>query len=163
METKPTYLLVPAAKCLRLIMSTHNMHTREPSREKWFCHINMLKLNNSREAVLRKQVKTLETAVPEAHSLVYMTCVYHNNLRLPSAGQQCGRLLSSEFLSQINSHLCHLSEQQRGHVVNLLYSLFSDIQSRTNILEHGICVSDTKPVKQHAYHCPFDKREKMKR
>lgn len=88
-----------------------------------------------------------------------------NDLTLPSVGQQCGKLLNSELLSRLDSQLCHLSEEQRGDVVSLLHSyhsLFGDVLSRTNVLEHDIDVGGAKPIKQHAYHCAIEKRGKMK-
>lgn len=125
-----------------------------------------LKSYHSREAAMGEQVKTPETAVPEVlASLACATSVCNDDLGLPSAGQQCGRLLNSELLPDMNSRLPHLSNQQRDDIITLLHSypsLFGDVPSRTTVLEHDTDVGNSKPIKQHAYRCPMDKREKMK-
>lgn len=75
------------------------------------------------------------------------------------------RLANSEFLSNLDSHLSHLPEQHRVDIVGLIYSyptLFSDVPSCTNVLQDDIDVGSSTPIKQHAYCCPVDKREKMK-
>lgn len=85
---------------------------------------------------------------------------------VPSDGQQCGRLSNSEFLSSADHHLSYLSPAQRQDELNLFDAhptLFSHVPSCTNVLEHYIDVGDAIPIKQHAYRCPLDKRETMKK
>lgn len=112
--------------------------------------------------------KTPETAAPEesSASLVCVGTLSDDGLAVPSDGQRSGRLSNSEFLSSVDLHLSYLPEGQREDVLRLLQSyptLFSDVPSRTNVLEHDIDVGTASPIKQHAYRCPVGKREKMKK
>lgn len=84
---------------------------------------------------------------------------------MPSNGQQSGRLSYSEFLSSLDSCEAYLSEGQHSDVRSLFQfypTLFSDLASRTKVLENNIDVGAACPIKQHAYRCPIE-REKMKK
>lgn len=83
-----------------------------------------------------------------------------DDLTLSSDGQQSGRLSNSEFLSKMDSHMCHLSTEQRACSIHI--PPFGNVPSCTNVLKHGIDVGGAKPIKQHAYHCPVNKREQMR-
>lgn len=48
-------------------------------------------------------------------------------------------------------------------IVQLYPTLFPDTQSHNSILQRDIDVGSATPVKEHAYQCPFEKREVMKR
>lgn len=48
-------------------------------------------------------------------------------------------------------------------LLNEFRSIFSDVPSETNVLEHDIDVADTKPLKQHAYRVNPEKRALMRR
>lgn len=89
-----------------------------------------------------------------------------NDLKLVNYGQLCGRLSNSVNLSDIEGHLSYLPDNQWADVINLLHThltLFSDVPSRTNVLEHDTDVGNAAPIKHHAYRCPVEKRQVMKR
>lgn len=151
----------------RLSETDYVIQTPEHRRKKRLCHVNMLKLYHSREAAPEEQVKKKKASTSEilTPSLVCVPSSCDDDMTLPSVGQQCGRLSNSEFLSKMDSHLCHLSAEQRDDVVilrNSYLSLFGDVPLCTNVLKHDIDVSGAKPIKQHAYRCPVNKREQMK-
>ncbi len=78
--------------------------------------------------------------------------------------QQCARFKNSEILSDVNSHLSHLSDQQRCDIVQLINdfpTLFNDVPSCTTVLQHDIDVGDAAPIKQHAYPMNSAKRAVM--
>lgn len=132
------------------------------------CHSNMLKSYHSREAAQGEQKKTPETAAPDkiSASLVCVGSLSDDGLTVFADGQQCGRLSNSELLSEIESHLSYLAECQRDDVVCLLHSyttLSNNVPSCSNVLKHAIDVGTAAPIKQHAYCCPVEKREIMKK
>lgn len=63
-----------------------------------------------------------------------------------SIPQPCARLSRSELLSDLLSRLSHLRT-----VIQDFPSLFGDVPSQTNVLQHDIQVSVNKPLKQQAY------------
>ncbi len=147
------------------------IHTPERRRKKRLCHINMLKAYRSRENDQREQKCSVEAAVPDTISVpmvceVSMAAEGDDGLTVVSKGQQCGRLSNTEFLADVESQISYLTETQRGDVLALLNSfpmLFSDVPSRTNLIQHDVDVGSAVPIKQHAYRCPVGKRELMKK
>lgn len=72
----------------------------------------------------------------------------------------------TQFMSNLDTNLSYLTLDQQGDVLALLQSyptLFGDTPSRTNVLEHDIDVGSATPIKQHAYRCPQEKREAMRK
>lgn len=61
---------------------------------------------------------------------------------------QCARLEKSDILGDLNSHLSHLSDQQRCDVVQFIFSI---VPSCTTVLHHDINVGDAAPIMQHSY------------
>lgn len=89
-----------------------------------------------------------------------------DNIDLPSPVVGQGRLQNSEILSRL--HLCFtdLRESQRQDVINLIksnLSLFSDVPTRTHVLEHDIDVGNSPPIKQHAYRVNPDKLARLQK
>ena len=136
--------------------------TPERRRKSRLCHVNMLKPFYDRGSDLPGQ------------SMLTVPCVLsvcpevpvEEDLVEPCVAQQCGRLSNTEFMSKGDTNLSYLSAEQRGDVLALLKSyptLFGDTPSRTTVLEHDIDVGSAFPIKQHAYRCPQEKREIMKR
>ena len=139
--------------------------TPERRRKTRLCHVNMLKSYHAREASQGKQQCTVVTAVPSvATSLACALSMVEDDLIVPSGGQQCGRLSNSEFMVSLESNLGYLPERQRSDVVGLFHAhptLFGDVPSSTNVLKHDIDVGNAHPVKQHAYRCHIEKRERI--
>ncbi len=64
-----------------------------------------------------------------------------------------GRLKNSEIIQNLDAFLSHLTVTERADVINVIRtngSLFSDVPSRTLLVEHDIDVGDSLPIKQHA-------------
>ncbi len=78
--------------------------------------------------------------------------------------QQCTRFKNSEILSDINSHISHLSDQQKCDIVQQIIDFptpFNDVPSFTTVLQHDIDVGDAGPIKQHTYRVNGAKRAVM--
>lgn len=76
-----------------------------------------------------------------------------------------GKLLNSEVLNILHSHLSYLSDLQRSDLVKLFNtnkSLFLDVPSQTTVLMHDVDIGDTLPIKQHPYHVNPDKCSRLK-
>ncbi len=87
-----------------------------------------------------------------------------DGLTLQSPLVSSGRLNNSKVLEDLNTHLLHLSGDQRADMVELINSflcLFSDVPSRTQVLKHDIDVCDHPPIKQSAYRVNPSKRKVM--
>ena len=110
-------------------------------------------------------METAATNVVSA-SLICMETMADDGLAVPSDGQQCGRLSNSEFLSSEDLHVLYLHESQQVDVLNLFHSfptLFGDVLLRTSGFQRDIDVGNAAQVKQHAYCCHVEKREKIKK
>lgn len=131
--------------------------TPERRRKTRLCHVNMLKPFHVRQGVSQPVLTT---------SVQSTEVVNEEDLEEPCVAQQSGRLSNSEILSNVNSYLSYLSDDQRTDVRDLLqaYSpLFGDVPSRTTVLEHDLDVGSVSPIKQHPYRCSPEKREIMKK
>lgn len=124
--------------------------THDRQRKTRVCHINMLK-----RYVVRDEQKELNSSiVPVASLSVVSLCRDEDGLNLRSMPMSDVRLNNSETLAALNSHLCHLSANQRDDIVSLIQSflgLFSDVPTQTNVIQHDIDVGEHLPIKQHAY------------
>lgn len=61
----------------------------------------------------------------------------------PSRGVVEGRLNNSEVLANLGQHASHMCESKKSDIIKLITSypsLFSDIPTRTHIIEHDIDV-----------------------
>lgn len=88
------------------------------------------------------------------------------DFKIPSESILTGRLNNSAYLNRLETQLVHLSETQRADVFRLINShpsLFSDTPSRTHLIKHDIDVGDAKPIKQHFYCVPVEKRKRMEK
>lgn len=143
------------------------LNTPERRRKTRLCHVNMLKPYHTRDTSMTEPSDTAGTAVPSSVPVALLSVEVKgdDDLGTLSEGQQCGRLSNSVFLAKAEANLSHLPPSQCKEVLDLLHSylsLFSDVPSRTHVCEHDIDVGDAVPIKQHAYRCPFAKREVMK-
>ena len=88
-----------------------------------------------------------------------------DGLVLRNADQKVPRLPNSELLKTLDSHLSYLGEKEREDISNLIREspgLFSDVPTRTTVLEHDIDVGIAKPIRQHPYRVNAVKRSRMK-
>lgn len=70
------------------------------------------------------------------------------------------------MLKVLPTRLIHLSSEQQRDVTELIDRfpcLFSDVPTRTTVLQHDIDVKDARPVRQHHYHANPVKRELMRK
>ena len=77
-----------------------------------------------------------------------------------------GRLKNSEMLANLHDCLPNLVQYQREDVISLIRSnpnLFSDVPTRTHVLQHDIDVGNSPPIKQHAYRVNPDKRLRLQK
>ena len=77
-----------------------------------------------------------------------------------------GRLKNSELLVNLDGCVSHLPPSQGEDVVRLIgshMSLFSDVPSQTQVLQHDVEVGDSFPIKQHAYRVNPEKRARLQK
>ena len=82
----------------------------------------------------------------------------------PSAAMVQGWLKNFEMLSKLDECLPHLTQTQHEDVVSLIpshLSLFSDVLTRTSVLQHDIDVGNSPPIKQHPYLVNPNKRHRL--
>ena len=75
------------------------------------------------------------------------------------------KLNNSDVLTNLDSKLGHLSQDQQSQIANLIHkfdNIFPDTPSRTNAAFHDVDVGDTKPIKQHPYRVNPLKMEHLK-
>ncbi len=137
--------------------------TPDRKRKTRVCHINMLKLYVSRpkpKCTVPSPVIVSVSAGPSDYSPSV------DDLRIGSACLSDISLKNSETLAVFSSKLSHLSSSSQKELMQLTgkySSLFSDVPTVTNVLEHDIDVGDHRPVKQNAYRINPVKREIMKK
>ena len=107
--------LSPYAVEMKVSDTDYVIFTPECRRKTWLCHVNMVKPYLTRDTSRVKQ-KSLEMSA----SLV---CAYvaDDGLNTPSCGQQSGRLANSEFLSDVDSYLSYLPDEQWCDILHLLH------------------------------------------
>lgn len=124
----------------------------------------MLKAYITNEAAKETPVSDNVSAVT-ATALSTTYCPLQDNLDGHEYRISCTCLNNSAVLSNFNSYLAHLPQNQRTNVVELIDkypSLFSDVPRQTTVLTHNIDVGDSVPIKQHPYRVNPHKQEVMK-
>lgn len=152
--------------------------TPDRRRGSRLCHVNMLKGYVERTPSSPSRV-TCETAVTPVvlsgtESAVSCLASVKTTAALPVADEgggalsealTQGKLLNSEVLNNLHSHLSYLSDLQRSDLVKLFNtnkSLFLDVPSQTTVLMHDVDIGDTRPIKQHPYRVNPDKCSRLK-
>lgn len=86
--------------------------------------------------------------------------------RVMSEALTRGKLSNSEILNDLPTYLSRLPEPQQCidliELIEFNKSLFADVPSQTNLLQHDIDVGDSPPIKQHPYRVNPDKRRRLK-
>lgn len=126
------------------------------------CHVNMLKLYVSREE--NEESKSFIIFPVASAVSVSDSDVDEDGLSLHNTLVSGDKMNNSMVLENLNSHLVHLSDPQRNDIIKIINSslgLFSDIPTRTQVLEHDIDVGDHSPIKQSAYRVNLVKRKIM--
>ena len=123
--------------------------TPDRRKNKQICHINMLKLYIDQSDVNvgvqsdSKDVRTVGSTVK----------VSDGSEKLDEIDIKI-RLKNSEVLNNLDVKLGHLPPDQKAMLSAVIYkrrSIFPDVPSRTNVIEHDVDVGDAKPIKQHPY------------
>ena len=76
--------------------------------------------------------------------------------------QQPIKLQNSQILNDLGTKLSHLPLFQRkvlAEVITQYREVFSDVPSKTNLIEHDMSVGDSAPIKQHPYRVSPMKKE----
>lgn len=124
--------------------------TPDRRKKQRLCHINMMKPYYSdalQESGRSKSISCFAVSAKSSHEDFEAKVV--------------GHLGNSEIFENLESYLSHLAPVKRSDmmsVLNSFKSIFSDVPTETNVLEHDIDVGDTKPIKQHAYRVNPEKR-----
>lgn len=69
----------------------------------------------------------------------------------PNEAMLCGRLKNSDSLHVLLGHPDLVKQAQLINLIENMVGFFGDTPTQTNVLEHDIEVSDTKPIRQHFY------------
>ncbi|KAM9456054.1 retrovirus-related Pol polyprotein from transposon 17.6 [Clarias gariepinus] len=136
--------------------------TPDRKKKSRVCHLNMLKAYVKSDAAKETPVCDSVSAVTVLSSAC---CPQEDNLVGNEERMSCISLNNSAVLSDLDSYLAHLPENQRADIVQLIRKydhLFSDVPRQTTILTHDIDVGDSPPIKQHPYRVNPHKREIMK-
>ena len=125
--------------------------TPDRQKKKRVCHVNMLKPYVRKEDGITGQ--PVLSAV-ECDSECDSQCEEAEDICKIEKQDPCVKLKNSDVLVHIDDKLIHLTETQRDDVKGVLDEypqLFSDVPSRTDVVEHDVDVGDTVPIKQSPY------------
>lgn len=135
--------------------------TPDRKRSTQLCHINLLKPYFSRVVSgSEAEVKLAAVAVP-LNVAGSLSLVETEVDELDCRTQ--GRLNNSESLCKLDTFLEHLP-RSRHDMCSLIRSyptLFSDVPSRTHLVEHDIDVGEVTPIKQRFYRNSPEKRAQL--
>ncbi|KAL0153620.1 hypothetical protein M9458_051100, partial [Cirrhinus mrigala] len=152
----------PCAVEKKLTDTDYVILTPDRKKKSTVCHFNMLKAYVKSDTA--KETSVCDS-VPAVTVLSSACCPLEDNLVGNEERMSCIRLNNSAVLSDLDSYLAHLPENQRTGIVQLIGKydhLFSDVSHQTTILTHDIDVGDSPPIKQHPYRVNPHKREIMK-
>ncbi|XP_073721213.1 uncharacterized protein [Misgurnus anguillicaudatus] len=128
------------------------VQTPDRKRKTRLCHVNLLKPYVDRSQTGFTNVKTL--AMLHAPSTESEVAAVSETVQ--------SRLPNSKILADVDSYLSYLNPSERSDIIQLVQqhlSLFSDVPSCTNVLEHDIDVGQAIPIKQHPYRVNPVKRQ----
>uniref|UniRef100_A0A674E7Q6 Gypsy retrotransposon integrase-like protein 1 n=1 Tax=Salmo trutta TaxID=8032 RepID=A0A674E7Q6_SALTR len=141
--------------------------TPERRKAHQLCHINLLKPYYARSTET-KQWESKEDGKPVllADTVTSFGSSHarsvHDEEDVPGP-DDCvlqGRLKNSETLDILDNLLNHLPVDERKEMVDLIRKfpeLFSDIPTRTNLIEHDIDIGDADPIRQRFYRVSAEK------
>ena len=139
----------------KLSETDYVVKTPDRRRQSRVCHVNMLKLFHAREPAA-PVVPVLGVVVDDSEDDVSLL------RRLPQPG---ARLDNSAVLRSLPTYLKHLDDAEKVDLTWLIQGfpgLFSDVPSRTTVLEHDVDVIGALPLKQRAYRVNQTKCQVMK-
>ncbi len=127
------------------------------------CHVNLLKPFMTPVSSLTVNVVTAD--IIESSVSKWMADVLEEK-NGPSHSIVEGRLNNSEVLANLAYHLSHLHAPEKTDIIKLVSlfpSLFSDVPTRTHVIEYDIDVGMAQPVKQHTSSKSYKKEVASKR
>ncbi len=154
----------------RISETDYIIDTPDRNRQTRVCHVNMLKAFNLRKnlpgAVEQKDAPVVTTAICERVSPSCRdTDVDQDGVILRNAVQQGARMSNYMMLQNLPQHLVYLSSSQKQDIMQLVKTfpqLFYDVPTQTTVLKHDIKVSNSAPIKQHAYRVNMMKQSVMR-
>ncbi len=154
----------------RISETDYIIDTPDRNRQTQVCCVNMLKAFNLRKnlpgAVEQKDAPVVTTAICERVSPSCRdTDVDQDGVILRNAVQQGARMSNYMMLQNLPQHLVHLSSSQKQDIMQLVKTfpqLFYDVPTQRTVLKHDIKVSNSAPIKQHAYRVNMMKQSVMR-
>lgn len=153
----------------RLNETAYVISTPDHRYIKHVCHTNMLKAYVERSSPKGESVSPTspKEVVKPMTALVSLPSieVEEEEFKVDSS-QQTARLGNSEMLTQLESLLAQIDEDQSSDMWILVHKyleLFNDISTQTTVLQNDIEVRGATPIKQRAYRVNSTKREVMSR
>lgn len=141
------------------------LNTPDRKRKSRVCHVNMLKVYHCQD----DSVNTTRPATAPQPLLLHSSAIIRDSfsddeiaVRLPPSR---ARLPNSETLQSLPSLVENLMPEKQNDIFALIHRfriLFSDIPTRTTVLQHDIAVDSARTIKQHAYRINPVKRAQMK-
>ncbi|XP_062610561.1 uncharacterized protein LOC134272333, partial [Saccostrea cucullata] len=117
-------------------------------KSKQLCHINMIKQYHDQTDIDHPKVESVAASSTEVKSTQEQDQLAHEY------DQSTPKLKNSDVLSDLESKLNHLQENEKEELVSLIQEfshLFPDVPKKTNLVYHDIDVGDASPIKQHPY------------
>lgn len=147
--------------------------TPDRKRKTRLCHVNLLKPYCERNQTMFADVKTVAVLNTSIHVGEATDVVPENSDVIPEGSDVTvgpefsqGRLPNSKILTNLDVHLSYLDSSNRTDIIELIHKhpvLFSDVPTRTNVLQHDIDVGDAAPIKQQPYRVNPAKRQLLRK
>lgn len=155
------YTVVRQVSDLNYIIATPN--SRKTTR---LCHVNLLKPFYARQTVGKGESGSGMVNASVCTSAVALSSspvVSLEESSTPDVVLQ-GRLRNSESLQNLGGIMANLEDEKRAELIAVIESypaLFSDVPSRTHLVEHDVDVGDAVPIKQRFYRVSLEKRKQL--
>ena len=125
-------------------------------KERRVCHVNMIKEyfdRNSDDNVNVHADGVVSNIVHDDNvtDIDVDDCMLDKSVR---DSYQSARLKNSDYLTNIDDKLSHMSDIQKAEVIGLLReyeALFPDVPTKTTAAEHDVIVTTSEPIRQHPY------------
>ena len=125
-------------------------------KERRVCHVNMIKEyfdRNSDDNVNVHADGVVSNIVHDDNvtDIDVDDCMLDKSVR---DSYQSARLKNSDYLTNIDDKLSHMSDIQKAEVIGLLReneALFPDVPTKTTAAEHDVIITTSEPIRQHPY------------
>ncbi|XP_076859481.1 uncharacterized protein LOC143512733 [Brachyhypopomus gauderio] len=145
--------------------------TPDRRRKSRLCHINLLKpyIDRHQPDSLTQSEASVISTVPVAVTAKVPPSEYvpeQDDLRIGRNCVPCARLPNSLALQTLPQKVAHLPTEAQTDVISLIHtypSLFSDVPTRTSVLQHDILIDSPAPIRQHPYRVNPHKRSLLRK